>query len=246
VLLKNLHCVWYRFFSGAKIVFYVDYTALLSYLYLLKTKQKIIAKYSSTYLKIVMSDIMHNIKNITKLLVILVFSFPIIGNALEYYANENMPNTLLLEGTFTPADVEIFKMYVKEHKIKTIIFNSAGGNLRAGINIGIHMREKGLTSELHKGFVCYSACSYAFMGGIVRKIAQDAEYGMHRPYFPEEIEIAGSYRNGYNTGVFTSVIIVSYLVEMGLDPLTASTHLLSTDIILFDVSQQTELNISTK
>ena len=166
------------------------------------------------------------------------------SNALEYFINEHVPNTLLLEGKFAQDDDETFKMYVKEHKIKAIVFDSVGGNLIASINIGTHMREKGLTSELLKGSVCYSACSYAFMGGIVRKIAQDAEYGMHRPYFSEEIE--GSYRNGYNSGVFTSVMVVSYLIEMGLDPLTASTHLLNIDLAMFNKSQQTELNISTK
>ena len=180
---------------------------------------------------------------IIKSLLMLTALYSLSSNALEYYTNENVPNTLLLEGKFEQDDDKTFKTYVNKHKIKAVIFDSVGGNLVASINIGTHMRANGLTSELLKGSVCYSACSYAFMGGTVRNIAQDAEYGMHRPYFPEEIE--GSYRNGYDAGVFTSVMVVSYLIEMGLDPLTASTHLLSTDLSMFNALQQAELNIIT-
>ena len=180
---------------------------------------------------------------IIKSLLMLTALYSLSSNALEYYTNENVPNTLLLEGEVEQDDDKTFKTYVNKHKIKAVIFDSVGGNLVASINIGTHMRANGLTSELLKGSVCYSACSYAFMGGAVRTIAQDAEYGMHRPYFPEEIE--GSYRNGYDVGVFTSVMVVSYLIEMGLDPLTASTHLLSTDLAMFDALQQVELNIIT-
>lgn len=180
---------------------------------------------------------------IIKSLLMLTTLCSLSSNALEYYMNENVPNTLLLEGKFEQDDDKTFKTHVKEHKIKAVIFDSIGGNLIASINIGTHMRANELTSELLKGSVCYSACSYAFMGGAVRKIAQDAEYGMHRPYFSEEIE--GSYRDGYDAGIVTSVMVVSYLIEMGLDPLTASTHLLSTDLVMFNALQQLELNIIT-
>ena len=182
-------------------------------------------------------------REIIKPLVLILGLCPLCSYALSFYVNDNYPNVLLVEDTFEIGDADLMLSHLSDNKIDTIMFNSEGGNMMESLVIGRLIRDYKLNTIVPINAYCYSACSYAFMGGAVRKIAQDAEYGMHRPYFPEEIE--GSYRNGYDVGVFTSVMVVSYLIEMGLDPLTASTHLLSTDLSMFNALQQAELNIIT-
>jgi hypothetical protein len=66
---------------------------------------------------------------------------------------------------------------------------------------------------------------------------------MHRPFFNEEMP--GNYNEGYNAGIITSVMVVVYLIEMGLDSLTASLHLINKQLAHFDQEQQKNLNIIT-
>jgi hypothetical protein len=180
---------------------------------------------------------------IIKSLLMLTALYSLSSNALEYYTNENVPNTLLLEGKFEQDDDKTFKTYVNEHKIKAVIFDSVGGNLIASMNIGTHMRANGLTSELLKGSVCYSACSYAFMGGVSRSIHGSAEFAMHRPYF--ENETVGKYNDGHNSGIVASVMISTYLIEMGMEPSVAISHLLSEELSYFSPTQQQIFKIIT-
>jgi hypothetical protein len=66
---------------------------------------------------------------------------------------------------------------------------------------------------------------------------------MHRPYFAGDID--GKYTDGYNAGIVTSVMVVTYLIEMGLDPLTSTLHLINKELAHFNPTQQLELNIIT-
>lgn len=168
---------------------------------------------------------------------------PICGYALSYYTSEEYPGSMLVEGIFEEGDIETFKQHVTEMNINDVILNSAGGNMMAGIEIGIYMRENNISTVLPENAICFSACSYAFMGGKERAINSNAQFAMHRPYFAKEMK--GTHNEGYNSGIITSVIVVSYLIEMGLDPLTASSHLLNEELAHFSVAQQKELNIIT-
>jgi hypothetical protein len=56
---------------------------------------------------------------------------------------------------------------------------SNGGNLEAGINIGYLIHQKKLATVVPTGFVCISACNFAFMGGLIRTVEPGGVFKVH-------------------------------------------------------------------
>jgi hypothetical protein len=179
-----------------------------------------------------------------KIILTLIITFTSLQiNALEYFTNEKYPGVLLAQGRFEPSDADEFSRQVLQNDIEMVMFDSVGGNLVTSIEIGYFIREKGINTLVPANGVCYSACTYAFMGGVERSIDGDAPFAMHRPFFNGEMP--GKYNEGYNAGIVTSIMIVTYLIEMGLDPLTSTLHLINKELAHFNPTQQLELNIIT-
>jgi len=176
-------------------------------------------------------------------LLLLAMLCPLCSNALEYYTNEEYPGVLLITGLIIQGDIGDFKNQISENDIHTVMMNSDGGNLVTSIEMGYYIRENNIRTIVPENGSCYSACTYAFMGGVERSIDGDAPFAMHRPYLSEEVE--GTYNNGYKAGILTSVMVTTYLIEMGLDPLTATLHLLNEQLAHFSKEQQKNLNIIT-
>jgi hypothetical protein len=66
----------------------------------------------------------------------------------------------------------------EEFRVRTVIeFNSPGGNLGAGLQIGLAIRELGLATRVPDGKSCASACTYAFLGGVERRVL--GPFGVH-------------------------------------------------------------------
>jgi hypothetical protein len=70
-----------------------------------------------------------------------------------------------------------------------VYFNSPGGSLIAGMEIGRLLRQRGYaahvgkrTADVHElvGGVCYSACPFAYAGGVERYLEFDSVLGVHR------------------------------------------------------------------
>jgi len=172
---------------------------------------------------------------------LLLLSFQ--SNALEYYLDEKYPGILTVQGEFNQDDVNRFTKQVLTNDVHTVVFNSTGGNFMSSIKIGKFIREQQLNTFIPKNKKCSSACTYAFMGGVERTIDKDAKFAMHRPYFNEDMPV--KYTEGYDIGVITSVTVATYLIKMGLDPLTASLHLIGKKLAYFSPKQQADLNIIT-
>lgn len=182
---------------------------------------------------------------IMKLLVILVFLLPTANShSLSFYTNENRPGIMLVEGEFGNQDDVRFEKHIERNKIHTVIWNSIGGKMTPSLNIGIYMRENNLISYIEEKGVCFSACAYAFMGGVVREIIEGGEIAMHRPYFIDEID--GTFNEGYNDGVNTAILIITYLKEMGLDHRYAVDHLFYEKLIPLDRSLIAQYRVTTE
>lgn len=79
----------------------------------------------------------------------------------------------------TPSNFKVFLEKTK-HPPTNIRFNSPGGNLSGGIELGQIIRDKGFDTET---FYCISACAYAFLGGLERRFVDDnTKFGVHRFY----------------------------------------------------------------
>lgn len=63
--------------------------------------------------------------------------------------------------------------------ISEIWFNSPGGDSRAGVEMGHLIRTEQLAVRVRPGEGCASACSTAFLGGVIRKVEPGAVYGVH-------------------------------------------------------------------
>jgi len=103
-------------------------------------------------------------------------------------------------------------------------FNSAGGDVRAAIALGLEIRERGIetfqeasyTEVLTQGqqatienAVCASACVLAFIGGVNRIVERDALIGVHQ-------FSGGGADLGESAAQALSVILARYIQAMGV------------------------------
>jgi len=104
-----------------------------------------------------------------------------------------------------------------------VYFNSPGGNLLSGIEIGRLIRSHSASTILgqRKPGVdqvqpaeCYSACSLAFLGGVDRFSSKDSIYGVHR-----FSTTTGPSDSDLDTAQILSAAVSTYIREMGIDPL---------------------------
>ena len=66
----------------------------------------------------------------------------------------------------------------EEFRISPVIeFHSPGGNLFAGLQVGLAISELGLRTRVADGDSCFSACTYAFLGGVDRRVL--GHFGVH-------------------------------------------------------------------
>lgn len=104
---------------------------------------------------------------------------------------------LIADGEITNDSHVLLEKVLLEHrdafeKDTTIVFNSPGGNLLAGLAIGEVIRTNGFNTHIARVEVnsesdliltegiCASACAYAYLGGHRRSIEQQSKYGLHQ------------------------------------------------------------------
>lgn len=67
-----------------------------------------------------------------------------------------------------------------------VLLDSPGGDLVAGLRLGLQFRKAGVRTRVAEGSatlpsaaICASACSHAFLGGVVREVDATARFGVH-------------------------------------------------------------------
>ncbi len=98
---------------------------------------------------------------------------------------------LYLDGMIEPGADRRLAQFVDQQGIAQadVYFNSPGGSLLAGMAIGRFLRDRGF--ETHVGTrtsdagrpadgVCYSACPFAYAGGVRRSLRKGSVLGVHR------------------------------------------------------------------
>lgn len=152
------------------------------------------------------------------------FSNKCAGNAIEscfILADGEITST-------TPADF-IDYLETKDAEGGQILLNSRGGNLGAGLALGRIIREHGYHThigvwrendhfgEMDSAGVCESACAYAFLGGIVRRIGSSAKLGFHQVSLARPASHDFSFDQTMQDTQRISSQLVSYVTEMGVD-----------------------------
>jgi hypothetical protein len=93
----------------------------------------------------------------------------------------DLPDTAMitLSGEMEQSDVEQFRAAAATYPKAFIAFQSPGGSLSAGIDIGLQIRLRNYTTLVPTGVQCASACALAWLGGTKRLMGPGARIGFH-------------------------------------------------------------------
>ena len=118
------------------------------------------------------------------------------------------PNVITFEGEVVTGDELTFVHFLLEAGDGIVVFDSPGGDLWTGLEIGRAIRLMGFDTLVPSGSSCESACAIAWLGGESRYMAADGAVGFHAAYV--EVE-AGALETGAGNAV-----IGAYLYSLGL------------------------------
>ncbi|NTH14236.1 hypothetical protein G6L99_19125 [Agrobacterium rhizogenes] len=129
---------------------------------------------------------------------------------------ENATPVLLLKGEFSQSDdPQQLSREVAASGAKAVTFDSNGGNILAAMAYGRMIRSLGLATFQLRASQCASACTLAFVGGVIRQ-AEPGAIGVHQSSFAPG---AGLDSPTAVAAIQTMTAqIMSYFAEMGVDP----------------------------
>jgi hypothetical protein len=113
-----------------------------------------------------------------------------------------------VDGRFEAGDEVKFRTQVGRLTKALVVFNSDGGILQAGIEIGKTIRLKSFATAVLDGSRCASSCAFAWLGGSPRFMQRGAQIGFHAAYINREGRPSES-------GV-GNALVGSYLTQIGL------------------------------
>lgn len=126
----------------------------------------------------------------------------------------------------TPTDFERFAKTVKSKNI-WVEFTSPGGQVIPALLLGEMIRQHGFNSDvamtiargqgkdrLVPGF-CFSACGYAFLGGVKRKVQDGSVLGYHQVYRDPKFKVDEKTEAAMIKSV--TGFVEKYLARMGVD-----------------------------
>jgi hypothetical protein len=133
---------------------------------------------------------------------------------------------VFLDGVIDSEAPKRLEKYLEQNHIpdrSVVYLNSPGGSLIAGIQLGRLFRKYGLSTDVgrkspasSKRFDivaggCYSACSYAYLGGQFRYLNKESRYGVH------QFRSTGAEPASEGSTQVASAVIVEYVRSMGVD-----------------------------
>lgn len=123
---------------------------------------------------------------------------------------DNIP-VVSLSGNIVSDDVERFASAISGLSDAIISFDSPGGELLPGLEIGRRIRLRGFGTHVSESALCASSCAIAWLGGAVgrRTIGPDGAVGFHAAYvLQNDIAVESGYANA---------LIGGYLSELGFN-----------------------------
>lgn len=129
---------------------------------------------------------------------------------------------VLIEGEFSRGDNDVFVQKVLSFKHAMVVFDSPGGNLLAGLEIGRAVRLKGFETYVPAGSFCSSACALAWLGGTSRFISRTGRIGFHAAYnaeagFARESGMGNALVGAYLNSLGLSANTIAYMTMASPD-----------------------------
>ncbi len=128
------------------------------------------------------------------------------------------------QGEITTDTGTAFADFLKANPVKpgtTLYFDSPGGDVGSGIELGQAIRKAGLDTAVAipaagtvatQPAMCASACTLAFLGGEERTVAAKSRFGVHR------FELDSDVKNVAKKTQKVAGILVDYIGDMGASP----------------------------
>jgi hypothetical protein len=103
------------------------------------------------------------------------------ARALEFTVRPQQRGAVIIaQGPIQTGDGAKLRALVAQTRgVDEVWFNSPGGAAVEGLVLGRAIRDLGLATRIPNGAMCASACSYAFLGGLIRSVDQGGRYGVH-------------------------------------------------------------------
>lgn len=163
---------------------------------------------------------------------------------IERIAVDSGPPVLLLKGEFEFSDdPALLEREAKAAHAGIVTFESNGGNVVAAMAFGRTIRALGVNTIQLRSHQCASACTLAFLGGVIRS-AEPGAIGVHRASFSQDI-IDGHVAVAAVQAMTAQ--IMTYMIEMGVDPrlLQLSLSVASDDMRYLTASEMAEYKVTT-
>jgi uncharacterized protein len=123
---------------------------------------------------------------------------------------------VVVQGEFLSGDANTFNSAIQKYSKGIVLFESGGGDLLTGLEIGTTIRMKGFRTGVAPNSLCASSCALAWLGGVQRFLAPTAKLGFHAAY-----SVDGSVARETGLG---NAVVGAYLTRIGL-PLDAVVYI---------------------
>jgi hypothetical protein len=122
---------------------------------------------------------------------------------------------LYIQGRITPKDAYSFKELIQIAKstnqvIRSVYLDSPGGDVRAGYEIALLVRNSGILSFVPTGSICASSCFMVFMAGNGRFHGENVKIGVH--------SASDSLRQETDGAMSATVLMSRFLSDLGTPP----------------------------
>ncbi|MDX8501666.1 hypothetical protein RFM99_25030 [Mesorhizobium sp. VK4C] len=152
---------------------------------------------------------------------------------------------ILVSGDFAyQDDLSVFEALVRTSAATAVTFRSPGGNIQKAMDLGRLIRRLGLGTAQFRASECESACSLAFLGGVIR-FAEAGSIGVHKSSFQGDIPL--STQEAVSAVQQITADVITYIIEMGVDPalLQLSLQYDSNDIRYLSMSEMAKYKVVT-
>ncbi|TPJ77181.1 MULTISPECIES: SH3 domain-containing protein [unclassified Mesorhizobium] len=152
---------------------------------------------------------------------------------------------ILVSGDFAyQDDLSVFEALVHSSASTAVTFHSPGGNIQKAMDLGRLIRRLGLATAQFRASECESACSLAFLGGVIR-FAEAGSIGVHKSSFQGDVPFTT--QEAVSAVQQITADVITYMIEMGVDPalLQLSLQYDSNDIRYLSMSEMAKYKVVT-
>lgn len=141
-------------------------------------------------------------------------------------------------------DLSAFENLVRSSSATAVTFSSPGGNIQKAMELGRLIRRLGINTIQFRAVECASACSLAFLGGVIR-YADPGSIGVHKSSFQGNVPLTT--QEAVSAVQQITADVMTYMIEMGVDPalLQLSLQYDSNDIRYLSMSEMVKYRVVT-